>query len=102
MAEKLFGVIRERTLPGGIKRPHVEDVNALHLSDEFETLEAGGMLNVGRDGTGLGTWGDEVLLGLDLCYGKEPVSIIITEAEWVDRKALMRTKDQRRKVASMA
>lgn len=55
-----------RTLAGGIQRTHVEDVDALHLTDELETLETGSLDVVGRDGTGLGTGGDQVILGLDL------------------------------------
>ena len=73
---KIRRIKRERTLPGGIEGPHVEDVNALHLSDEFKTLETSGLLEVGGNGTGLSTGGDEVLLGLDLCCGNEPVSIV--------------------------
>lgn len=57
---------RGHTLAGGIKGTHVEDVNALHLSDEFQTLETGGLLDIGGNGTGLGTRSEEVILGLDL------------------------------------
>jgi len=55
------------TETAGIEGPHVEDVDALHLSEDFETLETGRLLGVGRDGTGLSTLGDEVLHGLDRC-----------------------------------
>ena len=61
----------QRTLPGSIQRPHVEDVNSLHLSDKLETLETGGLLKVGRDGAGLRTGREEVLFGLDLYEWKE-------------------------------
>lgn len=57
---------RSHTLAGSIKGTHVEDVNALHLSDEFQTLETGGLLDIGGNGTGLGTRSEEVILGLDL------------------------------------
>lgn len=63
---KLRGVLRNHTLAGGIKGTHVEDVNALHLSDELQTLETGGLVDIGGNGTGLGTGGKEVLLALDL------------------------------------
>ena len=56
-----------RTLAGGVKGTHVEDVDALHLSDKLETLETGGLDVVGGDGSGLGSRGNQVLLGLDLC-----------------------------------
>lgn len=60
--------IRSRhTLAGGIQGTHVEDIDALHLSDELQTLETGGLEVVGRDGTGLSTRGNQVLLALDLC-----------------------------------
>lgn len=58
---------KPHTLAGGIQGTHVEDVDALHLSDELETLETGGLEVVGRDGTGLGTRGNQVILDLDLC-----------------------------------
>lgn len=56
-----------RTLPGSVQGPHVEDVNALHLSDELQTLETGGLLDVGRDGAGLRSGGDEVFFAFDFC-----------------------------------
>lgn len=64
--EKLREILRSHTLAGGIKGTHVEDVNALHLSDELQTLETGGLVEIGRNGTGLGTGSKEVLLALDL------------------------------------
>ena len=57
----------EHTLAGGVQGTHVENVDALHLSDELQTLETGGLDEVGRDGTGLGTGGEKVILALDLC-----------------------------------
>lgn len=86
--------VLESSLPGGIEGPHVEDVNALHLSDEFKTLETSGLLDVGGDGTGLSTGGDEVLLGLDLCCGIAPVSIVcnsvVGDYQDVEEKAGLR------------
>ena len=64
------------TLAGGIEGAHVEDVNTLHLSDELETLETGGLVDVGGNGTGLGTGGEKVVLNLDLCI--VPKKIIST------------------------
>jgi hypothetical protein len=55
------------TKTAGVEGPHVEDVDALHLSEDFEALETGRLLGVGGDGTGLSTLGDEVLHGLDRC-----------------------------------
>ena len=57
---------RSHTLAGGIKGTHVEDVNALHLSDEFQTLETGSLIEIGGNGTGLGTGRKKVVLDLDL------------------------------------
>jgi hypothetical protein len=59
-----------RTLPAGIKRAHIEDIHALHLSKNFQTLETSGLLEIGRHGTGLSTLGDKVSLGSDLCGSK--------------------------------
>lgn len=55
-----------RTLSACVEGLHVEDVDALHLSEDFETLETGGLVNVGGDGTGLGTSGHKVMVVLDL------------------------------------
>lgn len=54
------------TFAGGIEGTHVEDVNALHLSDEFQTLETGGLVEIGGNGTGLSTGSEEIILNLDL------------------------------------
>jgi hypothetical protein len=57
-----------RTLPASIKRAQVEDIHALHLSENFKTLKTSGLLEVGRHGTGSGTArGKKVLLAGDLC-----------------------------------
>jgi hypothetical protein len=65
------GADHDRVLHGsearGVKRPHVEDIDALHLSEDLETLHTGGLLDVGRDGTGGGTGTDKVIDGLDVC-----------------------------------
>jgi hypothetical protein len=55
------------SLSGSIEGSHVEDVNALHLSDKFQTLKTGGLLDVRRDGAGLSTRSNEVLFTLDIC-----------------------------------
>lgn len=56
-----------RTLPASIERSHVENVHALHLAENFQTLETGGLLKIGRDGTGLAALRHKVVLGGDLC-----------------------------------
>ena len=61
-------VLREawsRTPPAGIQWPHVEDVDALHLSENFETLETGRLLEVVGDRSGLSSWWQKVVHGLD-------------------------------------
>lgn len=55
------------TLARGVQGAHVEDVDALHLAENLETLETGGLLEVGRDGSGGGTGATKVVLRLDLC-----------------------------------
>ena len=55
-----------RTLPASIKRAHVEDINTLHLSKNFETLETSSLLEIGGHGTRLSTLGEKVGLGSDL------------------------------------
>lgn len=49
------------------KRPHVEDVNSLHLSENFETLKTGSLFEIGWNGTGLGTRRQEVFFRLNFC-----------------------------------
>lgn len=51
----------------GIQRPHVEDVNPLHFPQNLNTLETSRLLEIGGDGAGLGTLGEEVVSTLDLC-----------------------------------
>jgi hypothetical protein len=63
----LSAIVLQRTETAGVERPHVEDVDALHLSEDFETLQTGGLLGIGGDGTGLRTRWQQVLLCLDLC-----------------------------------
>jgi hypothetical protein len=65
---------KEHTLAGGIEGAHVEDVNALHLSDEFQTLETSGLVKIAGNGTGLTTRGDKVILSLDLCILTKRIS----------------------------
>jgi hypothetical protein len=55
-----------RTETAGVQWPHVEDVDALHLSEDFETLKTGGLFGIGRHGTGLRTRGKKVGHALDL------------------------------------
>lgn len=62
-----------RTLPASIKRAHVEDINTLHLSKNFETLKTSSLLEIGGHGTRLGTLGEKVGLGSDLCSARRGV-----------------------------
>ena len=54
-----------RTLPASIKRAHVEDINTLHLSKNFETLETGGLFGIRGNSTRLSTGREKVGFGLD-------------------------------------
>jgi len=51
---------------GSIQWLHVENVDSLHLTQDFETLQTGGLLEIGWYGTWGGTRADKILLGLDL------------------------------------
>lgn len=59
----------ERTLPRSIQRLLVEGVETLHLTDELETVETGGLLDIGGDGAGFGAGRDEVVFSFDLWNG---------------------------------
>lgn len=45
------------TFTTSVQRFHVEDVNALHFAEDFEALEAGGLVEVGGDGARFGAGG---------------------------------------------
>lgn len=62
--------ILHRSEAAGVERAHVEDVDALHLTENLETLDTGGLLEIGRNGSGGGTRTEEVLLSSDLCTRK--------------------------------
>jgi hypothetical protein len=51
-----------RTETAGVQWPHVEDIDTLHLSENFETLKTGRLLGIGGNGTGLRTRGQKVRL----------------------------------------
>lgn len=59
--------VLHRAQAAGVEGAHVEDVDALHLTQDLETLETGGLLEVRGDGAGLGAGTEQVLLALDLC-----------------------------------
>ena len=55
------------TFARGVEWAHIEDIDALHLSEDFQTLETSGLLEICGDGTGLSTRWEEVALALDVC-----------------------------------
>jgi hypothetical protein len=59
--------VLEGSLARGVQGAHVKDVDVLHLSENLQTLQTGGLLEVGRDGSGGGTGTEQVGLGADLC-----------------------------------
>lgn len=65
---------RKRTFAGGIEGLHVEDVNTLHLTQDLQSLETGGLLEIRGHGAGRGAGADEVLWLLDLCLRNKNIS----------------------------
>lgn len=67
------GADEDRVLDGskarGVQRPHIKDVNALHLAENFETLETSRLLNVGGNGAVGSTGAPQVVNVLDLVEG---------------------------------
>ena len=55
------------TTPGSVQRLLVKDINALQLSDDLQPLQTSSLLEISGDGASLGSDGDEVGFGLDLC-----------------------------------
>lgn len=75
------------TLPRGIQRPHVERIIALHLAQQFQTLQTGRLFEIRRDGAGLGAGREQVVLSLDLCQRRhESAAIFFTHVgrDWAD------------------
>lgn len=60
------GVV-EGSLSAGVQGSHVEDVDALHLSENLETLQTGGLFQVGGDGAFFGAGGEEVFKAGEFC-----------------------------------
>jgi hypothetical protein len=46
--------------------PHIEDVDALHLSEDFQALKASGLLEIRGDRAGFCSGGNQVFHRLDL------------------------------------
>lgn len=67
----------QHTETAGVQGLHVEDVNTLHLSEDFKTLKTGRLLDIRGNGTGLRTRREEIVVALDL-YSKAHVS------NWLD------------------
>ena len=57
----------EGALARRVQRSHVEDINTLHLSENFQSFDTGSLLEIGGDSAGGSTRADKVLLALDLC-----------------------------------
>lgn len=67
------------------ERLHVENVDALHLSEDFETLQTSGLLDVGRYCTRLCTFRHQVGIGVDFCCF--PAMLETAEDRGVDHAA---------------
>ena len=59
--------VLHRAEPRGVERPHVKDVDALHLAEQFKTLETGGLLHVGGKGARFSAGTKKIFLGPDIC-----------------------------------
>lgn len=89
-----------RTLAGGIEGAHVEDVDALHLSENLETLETGGLLEIGGDAAGLGTRSVKVILALDLCIvAMKMISLVFSSSKSFEVGSSLRSYDAVRRDA---
>ena len=61
--------IVERAHATCIQRLHVEDIDILHLTQDLESIQARGLLEVGRDGARSGAGREEILFRGDLGEG---------------------------------
>ena len=55
------------TFSGSIQRLHIKNIDSLHLSQDFKSLETGRLVKVGGDGSGDCTGTDEIGFALDFC-----------------------------------
>jgi hypothetical protein len=62
VSSRLFNAVPsyKRTSAASVEWLHVEDVYALHLSENFQSLKTSRLGDVGGDGTRLGTWWEKV------------------------------------------
>lgn len=61
---------------------HVEDVEALHLSQDLQSLETSCLLKVGRDGAGFGAGWEEVGFGFDVYIAIRLISFILKASSY--------------------
>lgn len=64
--------IRHRTQPARIQRAHVENIDALHLTQNLKTLQTSGLFKIGGNGARLGAGAEKVFLAADLCQMISP------------------------------
>lgn len=71
--------------PRRIERAHVEDVDALHLSQNLQTLQTSGLLEIRRDASRSGTGCEKILFGFDFCNVIFPLvfaAMLLKAAVW--------------------
>jgi hypothetical protein len=75
-SDRITGATRQssHTLAASVQRPHVENINTLHLSEDLETLQSSRLLEVGRNGSGSGAGSEQVFLAADLYSPKSSIS----------------------------
>ena len=71
------------TEAGGVKGAHVENIDTLHLAEDFETLETSRLLKIGGDSAGGGTRTVKVGRGLDLCVLKSSCQLALPQFQAV-------------------
>jgi len=64
-----------RTFAGSVQWLHIENVNALHLPQNFESLQTSRLLQVRGNRANCCSGANEVRLVLDLCVPVSPVSL---------------------------
>ena len=58
-----------RTFPTSIQRSHIEDVYTLHLAQDLEAFETGGLFEIGGNGSWRGAGREEVVFRVDFYVG---------------------------------
>ena len=71
-----------------IERLHVEDIDALHLAEDFETIEACCLFEVGGDGAWRSAGWEKVFFRLDFLGAGQLINVGLLDMEFLGRPGI--------------